>query len=99
MPPPTTSKSQPIDDLRRRYQELNDKRVAAETRLGETEKALELLKKEAQEQWGTSDLTELQDKLAKQQADNERLRQSYEANLSQIEKSLIEIEAKATKQK
>jgi chromosome segregation ATPase len=99
MAQPTTSKSQPIDELRRRYDDLNNKRVAAETRLDQTQKALEQLKTEAQEQWGTSDLAELQKKLAKQQADNDSLRQSYEASLAQIETSLKEIETNTSKQK
>lgn len=92
MPNPVKNTADQLADIRKRYDELNNKRIAAHTRLEQTTKALEELKKEAQEQWGTSDLKALQDKLAEQQAANDRLRQNYEASLTSIEADLKKIE-------
>jgi chromosome segregation ATPase len=97
MPPATTSNTTSIDDLRKRYEQLKEKRVVAETRLSQTKDTLDQLKKEAQEQWGTDNLAELEAKLAKQQAENERLRISYEASLQKIESDLKAIEGGTAK--
>jgi chromosome segregation ATPase len=92
MPAPVKSTADQLAELRKRYELLNDKRVAAQTRLEQTTKALEQLKSEAMEQWGTSDLAALQAKLAQQQAENDKLRQDYEASLAAIEGDLKKIE-------
>lgn len=92
MPAPVKSPAEQLADLRKRYEDLNTKRVAAQTRLEQTTKALEQLRSEAMEQWGTSDLAALQAKLTQQQAENDKLRQDYEASLAAIEGDLKKIE-------
>jgi hypothetical protein len=91
MPSPT-SKTQEIDALRQRYQELDTKRIQAQTRLEETRRQLKVMEEEAVKQWGTADLVELQKKLASQQEENERLRLAYQASLATIEEGLKKLE-------
>lgn len=83
-----------IEALRVRYEQLNKQRIQADTRLEETRKQLELLQKDAVDQWGTSDLNELQKMLVTRQAENERLRSAYQASLAAIEEGLKKIETK-----
>jgi hypothetical protein len=94
MPPkkPEAVTQQTIETLQQRYQELNTRKIQAETSLGHARQQLETLKKEAREKFGTDDVAELREKLAAMKAENERKRQEYQAALDQIETDLAEVE-------
>lgn len=87
---PTTR--QEIDELKKRYEKLRDKRVAAETDLKRANEELDRLKKEAMEKYGTDDLKELTLKLEQMKEENERKRREYQEHLSQLESKLAEVD-------
>jgi chromosome segregation ATPase len=87
------SKSE-IDELRRRYEELRDQRVAAETNLANANAQLEAFKQQARENWGTDDLDALKEKLEHMRVENARRQTSYREHLDQIESELKAVEQK-----
>lgn len=83
---------QSIDELQKRYQNLNNQKVVAETQLKSAQERLDELKKEARERYGTDDLDQLRAKLKEMQEDNERKRAQYQVDLDKIEADLAEVE-------
>lgn len=81
-----------IETLRNRYLELDTKRTQCKTLLERAESDLKELKRQAQEQFGTSDLEELKAKLAQMEEENLKMRRDYEALLDGIQTKLTEIE-------
>jgi len=69
--PTQTSKPQSIEELRKRYEELNRKKITAEADHKNAQKQLDELKTAAKAQWDTDDLEELRAKLKKME-DEER---------------------------
>jgi hypothetical protein len=94
MPPKKTEPDtqQTIETLQERYQQLNKRKIQAETSLELARQQLETLKKEARDKFGTDDVAELRAKLDAMKADNERKRQQYQAALDKIETDLAEVE-------
>jgi uncharacterized membrane protein YgaE (UPF0421/DUF939 family) len=86
--------AQTIEQLRERYQKLNDAKVAANANYQTAHEALEQLKAAARAEHGTDDLEQLKAKLAQMQADNDRKRAEYQAHLERIEGDLREVEKK-----
>ncbi len=85
---------QTIERLTQRYNQLNTKKIEAETNLKSARKQLEELQKEARETYGTDDLEALQQKLAEMEAENEKKRADYQATLDRIETDLDAVEEK-----
>jgi len=85
---------QSIEQLNKRYRELNDKKVEADTKLKMTRDQLDELKRKARQEYGTDDLDELRTKLEEMKAENERKRAAYQANLDRIETELEQVEQK-----
>ena len=83
---------QNIELLRKRFETLNEKRIAAETNRKSAEEALEKLRKKARDEYQTDDLAELQKKLKDMIANNERLRADYQKHLDGIESQLAAVE-------
>jgi chromosome segregation ATPase len=83
---------QTIEQLQERYQELNNKKVAATTLLTQARQQLEKLQREAQEKYGTNDIAALRAKLQEMKDENERKRAEYQADLERIERELTEVE-------
>ncbi len=81
-----------IEQLRKRFEALNEKRIAAETNRKSAEEALEKLRKKARDEYQTDDLAELQKKLKDMIANNERLRADYQKHLDGIETQLASVE-------
>jgi chromosome segregation ATPase len=84
---------QSIEALQERFQQLNKRKIQAETSLDLARQQLETLKSEAREKFGTDDVAELRAKLDAMKADNERKRHEYQAALDKIETDLAEVEA------
>jgi phage shock protein A len=92
--PVQANKSQTIEDLRKRYDELNEKKITAAANHENAQKQLDQLKAAAKTQWGTDDLEKLREKLAELEAENERKRSDYQAQLDKIEADLKEVDQK-----
>ena len=84
---------QDIKALRKRYEDLNKKKIRAETEKSTAERRLEELQSKARERYGTDDLDALRRQLAEMQTENERRRSEYQTHLDDIETRLAEVEA------
>ena len=84
--------NEPIDDLKKRYEVLRDKKVAAEANLKTSTEELERIKTEAREQHGTDDLTQLEKILEEMKQENQRKRTEYLAQLKDVEDKLAAVE-------
>ncbi|MFH1300535.1 MAG: hypothetical protein ABIK07_05705 [Planctomycetota bacterium] len=81
-----------IETLTALYQKLNKRKIESERDLVNAEKNLNELKQQAQEEYGTDKLDELQEKLKQIKAENERKRAEYHQTLGKIETELTKIE-------
>jgi len=86
--------AQTIEELQKRYQSLNEKKIRSETNLKHARDTLESLKEQARKQFGTDDVAELRAKLDEMTAENNRKREEYQAQLDTIERELTEIDAR-----
>lgn len=85
---------QTIEQLQKRFQDLNRKKIQAETQRDSAAARLNELKAEAREKYGTDDVAKLQEQLTKIIAENGQKRAKYQEDLDKIEKGLAEVEAK-----
>jgi chromosome segregation ATPase len=92
MTPSNPSKPQDIEQLRKRYTDLDRKKAAAEANLKTATDNLEVLKEQARKTYGTDNLDELRAKLEEMRRENDRKRSEYQLHLDQIETRLGEIE-------
>ena len=92
MTPSNPSKPQDIEQLRKRYTDLDRKKAAAEANLKTATDNLEVLKEQARKTYGTDNLDELRAKLEEMRRENDRKRTDYQHHLDQIESRLTEIE-------
>lgn len=92
--PAKKGKKQDIEELKKRFNDLNTRKIQAETKLKTAKRELAKLRKKAKEEYGTDDLDELQTKLNELRDENEQKRSKYQASLEQIEEKLDEIEEK-----
>jgi len=81
-----------IEQLQSKYDELNHKKIEADTRHRLTLEELEKLRTQAMAMWGTDDIEELKLKLVQMQHENEERRAKYQSQLESIESELAEIE-------
>ena len=86
--------NQTIEELRERFKDLEHRRTRADANRDNSEKRLDELKAAAKENFGTDDLTQLENLLAELTSENEKQRSGYQAELDQIEMGLVEIEEK-----
>ena len=83
--------SQTLEQLTRRYKELEERKIRNHAVLGETQKQLEDLLAQAEEMFGTREVDELQAKLKEMESENEKKRSEYQQQLDQIEENLASI--------
>lgn len=88
------NKSQSIEELRKRYDDLNRKKITAEANHKTAQKQLDDLKAAAKAQWGTDDVDELRRKLKAMETENERKRSEYQEQLDKIDADLKDVEQK-----
>ncbi len=88
------SEKQSIDQLKQRYTVLHERKIKASATLDHAREQLEKLQKQAREQYGTDNIEELRAKLAAMEAENERRRAEYQADLERIETELATVEEK-----
>ncbi len=85
-----------IEELTSEYKRLNERRIQAQTQLDEATRQLETLQQEAQDEFGTSDVDELQTRLNEMEAENEKRRQEYQKLLEGIASDLKKVEQEST---
>jgi phage shock protein A len=85
---------QSIEELTKRFSELNTKKIQAETNLKNAEQSLAKLREKAREDYGTDDIDKLKAKLAEMEAENEHKRSEYQRSLDKIEADLEQVERK-----
>ncbi|HEY8746692.1 MAG TPA: hypothetical protein VIM11_01875 [Tepidisphaeraceae bacterium] len=90
--PARETKPQSIEDLRKRYEELNTTKITAEANHKNAQKQLDDLKAAAKAQWATDDLDELRTKLKEMEDQNERKRSDYQGQLDKIEADLKQVD-------
>jgi hypothetical protein len=83
-----------IEQLQTKFDELNRRKIEAETRHRDAADQLKKLKALSLETWGTDDLDELKLKLVKLQEENETRRAKYQSDLLAIEAKLQEVDDK-----
>ncbi len=83
-----------IEQLQTKYDELNRRKIEAETRHRDASDQLQKLKSQSLATWGTDNLDELKLKLVKLQEENEARRAKYQADLQRIEAKLQEVDEK-----
>ena len=81
-----------IEQLKEQYEKLNTRKIETKTQLKRAEEDLSQLQQEAESEFGTRDVAELQKKLEKMEAENAKNRQEYQALLDKIENDLAAIE-------
>lgn len=86
------AEAQDIEELRRRYDDLNQKRIRTDANLQNARKRLEELQEQAKKDFGTDDLDKLRAKLTEMKSENERKRSEYQESLDRIECELAEVE-------
>jgi predicted nucleic acid-binding Zn-ribbon protein len=91
---PITSSPLTIEQLQSKYEDLNRKKIEAETRHKVSQTELEKLRVQARSLWGTDDIEALKLKLVQMQRENEERRAKYQADLEAIEVKLEDIETK-----
>lgn len=91
---PDPTKPLSIEQLQIKYDELNRRKIQAETRHRDASDQLQKLRSQALATWGTDDLDELKLKLVKMQEENESRRAKYQSDLQTIESKLKEIDEK-----
>jgi phage shock protein A len=92
--PVQATKAQSIEELRKRYDDLNTKKITAEANHRNAQKQLDELKAAAKAQWNTDNLDELRKKLKEMEEENERKRSEYQGQLDKIEADLKDVDQK-----
>ncbi|MEZ6126944.1 MAG: hypothetical protein R3C49_27825 [Planctomycetaceae bacterium] len=82
-----------IEQLTQQYHTLNERKIQAQTQLQEAQKRLEELQRQAEKDFGTSDITALQNRLKQMETENEKRRSDYQQLLAGIQADLQKIES------
>ncbi len=83
-----------IEQLQTKFEELNRRKIEAETRYRDASDQLDALRNQALATWGTNDLDELKLKLVQLQEENEARRAKYQSDLLSIESKLQAVDEK-----
>jgi predicted transcriptional regulator len=92
--PPAHAGEQTIEQLQRRYQDLNTKKIQAETQRDGAAKRLAELKAQALEKYGTDDVGRLKERLTEIITENAAKRAKYQEDLDKIDQGLAAVEAR-----
>lgn len=86
------SPTQTIEQLQKRYADLNKRKIQAETQRDSAKKQLDDLKADAVRKYGTDDVAKLKEQLNGITIANEQKRAQYQAQLDSIDVKLKEVE-------
>jgi len=85
-----------IEELTSEYERLNKRKIQAQTQLDGATRQLEELQKEAENEFGTSDVDQLKSRLDQMEAENEKRRKEYQVLLEGIANDLEKVEQEST---
>src|SRR6056297_372199 len=88
---PTTG-ARSIEQRKQEKGKLKERKIQAQTQLKSAEEQLKSLEKEAEDEFGTSDIDELAEKLERMEAENEKQRREYQTLLDKISQDLRAVE-------
>lgn len=83
---------QELNALRRQYEQLRDRKVRTEEAVAQLSHQLETLKQQAEAEYGTSDLKELQQLLEEKRKQNEEVVAKYREHVQQVQADLAQVE-------
>ncbi|WP_207263348.1 hypothetical protein [Desulfovibrio sp. Huiquan2017] len=83
---------QELNALRRQYEQLRDRKVRTEEAVAQLTHQLETLKSQAEAEYGTSDLKELQQLLEEKRKQNEEVVSKYREHIQQVQADLAQVE-------
>ncbi|BDQ37849.1 hypothetical protein SYK_22090 [Pseudodesulfovibrio nedwellii] len=83
---------QELNELRRHYEQLRDRKVRTEQDVANLTSQLETLKQQAMAEYGTSDIKELQSLLEEKRLQNEDVVTKYRLHIQQIQADLADVE-------
>jgi chromosome segregation ATPase len=81
-----------LEVLKKDYRELDTRKIQTETNIRTLEDDLQRLRDQAEKNYGTSDLAELQRLLEERRRENEALVAAYEEHIQAIKERLAEID-------
>jgi DNA repair exonuclease SbcCD ATPase subunit len=88
----SVGEGQTIEQLKKRFELLNETRIKIETQRNAAQEQLAQLREAAIAQFGTDDVEKLKAQLAEIKAENERQRAAYEQSLNAIDERLAQID-------
>jgi hypothetical protein len=91
---PADHPAQTLEELSKRYDQLNERKIQSGRDLQHAQDWLKELKQKAKQDYGTDDLEELKKKLEDMKRKNEEDRANYQMSLDNIEVELAEIDKK-----
>ncbi len=83
-----------IEQLRKKYEELNNEHIRADANYKNAKKQLDELKATALETYGTDDLDTLRNKLQEMEAENAKKLSEYQSHLEKIDADLKAVNQK-----
>lgn len=86
--PNTADPNEVLKDLQKRFQDFHNRKIQIQTQRDETNKTLDKLREEAEQEFGSSDLKVLKEKLAAMTKDNQKKVADYDQQLKDIESKL-----------
>ncbi len=92
MPPSESQPKRTIEQLKKEFDLLNERKIQTKTQLEEANLQLQKLEQEATDQFGTADIDELKKKLAEMETENEQRRRNYQTLLDGISADLKKVE-------
>jgi predicted nucleic acid-binding Zn-ribbon protein len=87
-----------LETLKKDYKDLDTRKITTEANIKNLEEELQRLREQAQKNYGTSDLEELEHLLEERRQENERLVAEYEGHIQDIKDRLEEIDRQPTQE-
>ena len=81
-----------LNELRQQYEQLRDRKVRTEQDVANLTEQLESLKRQAEAEYGTSDMEELQVLLEQKRRQNEEMVAKYREHITTIQADLAKVE-------
>lgn len=85
---------QELNGLRQQFEQLRDRKVRTEQDVANLSTQLETLKQQAEAEYGTSDVAELQKLLEQKRLQNEEVVARYREHIQKIHADLAEVESR-----
>lgn len=86
--PETADPNETLKELQSRFQKFHNRKIQIQTQRDETNKTLEKLRVQAEQEFGSSDIEVLKKKLAEMTSDNAKKVADYDRQLKDIEAKL-----------